>query len=178
MKIVKNTSAVDTRELRRVITACKNGIFKYEGKPSSRHWKALNVTVHGKSDPWTSGHAYINGSRMHLSLPNSTTYREAVHLAWHELMHIIGYKSHRDGICDPTSKDIEATCKRLGVDPGAKVPHKPPKAKRKPGDLKRERYARLLERRKAWNSKLKRATNALKKIERDIKRYERDFAKS
>lgn len=56
--------------------------------------------------------------------------------------------------------------------------HKPPAprpAKPKP-DIREVRYGRLLQRRKEWKTRAKRAANTLKKLDRQIRYYERQAA--
>lgn len=101
MKIVKNTSPYQTRQIRSVICAVHAHMRKLERRPAP-NWKRLRVKI--RSRAWGhSGWAYYEGKgRAHgkdwdvlLSLSRQgCTIRQLALLTYHELMHTYGYR-HR-----------------------------------------------------------------------------------
>ena len=101
------------------------------------------------------------------------------HLFEHELRHSYGERHRRGHSCmestwKNTATHVEA-CKRYEATFGVELPLTKPKV-RAPRDLQGDRYQRVLEREKAWSTKLKRAQTALKKLRQQRRYYEKQMA--
>ena len=170
MKIAKNTSAFDTRWLRTLFCKVHRVQAKTEGP--CKVWKRLKVTVgrRGPRSAWrsTSGHAYVGTGPIHLSLLDTVTTRNIARVFWHEMMHVYGYRSHRGGRCDPHSDYLDQICEGLPETPVLKQP-----AAKKPTDIVKTRYERILTRQAQWQKKFDRAKKALEKATRERREYER-----
>jgi len=192
MKIVKNTTAYDTRVLRHVICKTHAHMKKLQGKPAP-NWKNLRIKI-GYTKRWSyhSGHAFYGGyghgdHDMFLGLVKpdgnmTMTNHSLCDLVYHELMHTYGYR-HAQYTDIPkreivglfpyetplpfetkTHIRVVLTCGRAATKPKQKPP------------VWKTRYEKLLSREKAWRTKLKRAENALSKIEKQRKYYETRYA--
>lgn len=165
MRIIKNTSVFDTFFIKRVCVATHVHMAKVEGRLAQ--WDYLQLKIENKRSGY-SGHAYYNGSYMHFSLSSYLLAKQLVKLAYHELMHVYGYR-HRQG-CDPSSQDIAVICKALIIDPDTPVPRSALATKR---NLVEDRYQRMLKRQQMWAVKLKRAKTAYEKVSKEIVAYQR-----
>jgi hypothetical protein len=167
MKIIKNTSVFDTPFIKRACVVTHTHMAKVEGRLAQ--WDHLSLKVENKRCGY-SGHAYYNGTYMHFSLSPHLLVKQLVALAYHELMHIYGYR-HRQG-CDPSLKDIAIICEALAIDPDTPVPQSQLKAALK-RDLVEDRYQRMLARQRTWATKLSRAQKAYEKVTKEIAAYQR-----
>ena len=191
MRITKNTSGYCTRAIKAVFTKVHAFMRspKCEGKPAP-NWRNLRVQIEGRDGGYHSGRAYYGGHGIDwdvfLTLPRptlkgtnwhterrkgeATNYRvrKLASLIYHELMHTYGYKHSQYN--DIRAEDLE----RLFPD-NYLVPVPEPKPERVKQAAHIDKYARLVARRKAWESKARRAENALKKINKSIRYYERTY---
>lgn len=182
MKIVKNTSAFDTRWLRSLFCKVHRIQSRYEGK--CRAWGRLKVTVRGagRLSDRGSGHAYIGTGPIVLTVGDGRdsraledgslvgqgiTTRRLSGLFWHEMTHVYGYRSHRGGRCDPQEKYLDEICDGLPERPPLKQPV--PSARE---NIVQIRYDRIVSRQQNWDKKLNRAKAALLKVKRERRRYE------
>lgn len=191
MRIVKNTSGYETRALKAVFTKVHAFMRspKCEGKPAP-NWKNLRVVIEGREDNRHSGRAYLGGHGydwdLFLTIPrpvkrgtnwysknqkgqrNEYRVHRLASLVYHELMHTYGYNHNQYN--DIRADDLERLYPDNYVLP---VPEPKPEAPKVAAWVgKRER---LLKRRKAWQTKAKRAKNALAKIEKSLAYYERTY---
>lgn len=181
MKIKKNTSPVASATVRRYVTAAHNEIARERGRLPAWQWDAMQVTARTRRDGAYSGRATIGGAWIHFSIPRGMTPRKLAILAFHELMHSYGIRSHANGICDPTENQIARMLASLYR--GAAIPatiDAPPPAKAKGRTPAADRAAAKLEslaaRLKAWTTKRKRAETAIRKLTRQIRAMERRAA--
>lgn len=167
MKVVNDTR-FDTRELRRILCAVHRDESRKRGK--MHRWRDLAVTVSyaKRGNRGYTGHAYFSGWRAHLSIPRGTANRAEVAALWHhELLHLYGLR-HRD--FSPAALRCD-TAPFVAAFPGDLVEaEKAPKSKEDP---RAKRIAALVERRRRWETKAKRAATALKKIDASLRRYAR-----
>lgn len=189
MRIIKNTSGYDTRAIKAVFTRVHTFMrsAKCEGKPAP-NWKGLRVKIEGREDNRHSGRAFYGGHGydwdIFLTLPrpikrgtdwaddkgkpNTYRVRKLASLIYHELMHTYGYKhAHYNDIRDA---DLETLYPDNFV-----LPAPGPKAEPTKAAAWINKRDRLLARKKAWESKAKRAKNALAKIEKSLKYYARKY---
>lgn len=176
MKIIRNTTDYETRDLRRVICRVHQHMTKLEGKPAP-NWKRLRIAV-GKSKrgPGShSGYAYYGGANVggndnwavFLGLPHKyCREHELGYIAYHELMHT--YRYGHGQYNDIPERELEMLFPDNDI-----LKHKQPPTPVEKPDKVRQRYDRMLARRKTWQTKLTRAENALSKVEREIAVYER-----
>lgn len=191
MRITKNTSGYDTRAIKRVFTVVHAFMRspKCEGKPAP-NWRGLRVKIEGRDGGYHSGRAYYHGRGcdwdVFLTLPRPVlrgtnwhtehrkgkvqTYRvrALASLVYHELMHTYGYRHSQYN--DIRAEDLE----RLFPD-NYVLPTPAPKPEPVKVAAWIQKRDRLLARRKAWESKAKRAENALKKINKSLRYYERTY---
>lgn len=168
MRIVKNTSHADTRFLRSLVVLVHNHMAKTEGR--LKVWKSLEVKFGSRRDHHVTGYAYVGTGPVHISIGKTAVTRTVIKVIFHELMHVYGYTSHRNGRCDPRPDDISAMMKGQPESLRGRVA-----AKRVPRDLVKDRYNALVARQEAWERKLKRAQTALGKIKQQRRYYERKY---
>ena len=121
-----------------------------------------------------SGYAYIGGQNAVIRVPKAGPVN-VVHLAWviaHEFAHLRGLR-HREM---RGSKYMWAGRHYFDWAGTYPIEKKPAKEKPKAADVQDVRYKRVLELKKAWQTKLKRAQTAIKKLNAKQKYYERAFA--
>lgn len=175
MRIVKNSTAYDTRFLRSIICTTHRYMQSLEGRPAP-NWKALRVKIaNTKRNGYHSGYAYFNGYGGHkewdvffgLCKPDSPmtmTNHTFCSLVYHELMHTYGYE-HSQYSDIPKNEILKLFPDEVPL-PLAKV------ATKEKEPVWKKRYRAVLAREKAWASKLKRAKTALKKAQYQRKYYE------
>jgi hypothetical protein len=179
MKILKNTSAYDDAVLRKIICATHAYMVKLEGRKAP-NWDNLRIKVRSKEYGW-SGQSYYHGNGrgwghdwdVFFSLSPNMTVWGIVTAVYHELMHTYGYK-HADYNDIPYKE-----CAKVFPDnPKAVTWNKPPKAPKPKAEKPPAwiaKYESAVKRKKAWETKKKRAETALKKINKTIKYYEKKY---
>ena len=171
MKIIKNTSAFDTRALRSIICKTHAHMQKIEGKPAPR-WKGLSIKIQSRLHG-TSGRAFYNGLGyiddwdVFLSISPNTTIYEFAYLVYHELMHTYGY-SHKQ------YSNIKNNEMKLIISDDGPLPEKIV-LKQAAMPVWVKRYESALRRKESWEQKQSRAEKALKKVNAQIKYYERKY---
>jgi hypothetical protein len=104
---------------------------------------------------------------------------------WHDLVHDLSHYFHaRLSDAKPHASDharlelrmAKEVVRRGWLDGTLKTPARAPRAKPSADDVRRQKYARILARAKAWESKRKRAETALKKLRRQAAYYERTLS--
>jgi hypothetical protein len=164
---IENETKYATRELRTIFCRVHTLVAKYEGRLPQ--WKALRVHVVYTRNREHSGYAYLRGYYMKLCLQRGSISRYTVaSLFAHELMHSYGYR-HSEMASRGRADPVELT-----EFTGTTLDEQKPKPKAKPStaELQAQRYGRVLERERRWQSKLKRAQTALRKLKRQRKYYE------
>lgn len=191
MKILSNTSGLDTRFIKAVFTKVHAYMRTLENRKAP-NWQNLRVKIEGRDMNYHSGRAFYNGNGyewdLFLTLPRPVKrgthwasedkkgqrmnymLHELVHIIYHELMHTYGYKHSQ--YSDITKRE----CLKLYPDNIAVPAAAAPAAKEKPPKWQTKLNA-LRNRQDAWQRKAKRAENALKKINTSIKYYERKYEK-
>lgn len=168
MKVINKTN-YNTRTLRSVMCSVHGDFPKR--LPT---WKHLEVTV-VYSRSGMSGYASYDGYRMRLRVP-----KKKVSLLWfaklfhHEILHSYGLK-HKDfqgNIGREMWKDAEKYQWVVNKHGLQEMLEEVEPVKPKP-DLREEKVRRLMERRKAWATKARRAETALKKIDRSLRYYQK-----
>lgn len=170
MKVINDTK-YDSKLLRKIICQAHNACAKYEGP--YRRWKFTKIRVRRRisSDPRnTSGHAYLEGTYSCLTLPApKCSTRKLFDLAWHEIMHLYGYRHKQfsrypdDKTAAEFLKDVPEFLEEV-VKEKVKV------------DVQDARYQNVLSSIKGWETKAKRAKTALTKLYQKKKYYETQFA--
>jgi hypothetical protein len=167
MKIIKNTTNFDTRFMRSLIVGVHNHIAKHEGR--YRRWKHLEVQIWNRSNS-RSGHAYLGGTFMHLSVSPNLPTAGFVWLAYHEMMHVYGYR-HGE-FYDLTTEDCATLIEANGWP--AAMPTKEAKPK-KAADHVGRRYANAVARLAEWKAKERRAKKRRQAWAAKVKAYEKRY---
>ena len=180
MKIIKNTSAFDSKKLRSLFSLIHNQVAKYEGR--LKHWKRLKIIVRQKSYGY-SGQAYVgqvfyNSSvpkdkrwDIFLSVSKDLTLYNLSQLFAHELYHSYGFGSHKSFRHDPLDeKQFEVINKKFDIKNLFKV--EKPKIKTDYVALRFEKAKKGLAK---WESKQKRINNLVKKYRKKIAYYETKY---
>ena len=180
MKIIKNTSAFDSKKLRSLFSLIHNQVAKYEGR--LKHWKRLKIIVRQKSYGY-SGQAYVgqvfyNSSvpkdkrwDIFLSVSKDLTLYKLSPLFAHELYHSYGFGSHKSFRHDPLDeKQFEVINKKFDIKNLFKV--EKPKIKTDYVALRFEKAKKGLAK---WESKQKRINNLVKKYRKKIAYYETKY---
>ena len=178
MKIIKNTSAFDSKKLRSLFSLIHNQVAKYEGR--LKHWNSLKIIVRQKSNSY-SGRAYIGQVFYDSSVPKDQRWDvflsvskdlslyKLAQLFAHELYHSYGFKSHKSFRHDPLDeKQFEVINKKFDIKDLLKV--EKPKVKIDYVALRFEKAKRGLAK---WESKQKRINNLVKKYRKQVAYYER-----
>ena len=159
---IDNRTKYSTRSLRVLFAAVHRRFMKLHDRP-----RLLDVAVRSKrSGSAIDGYAWLNSNKVVLHLPKPPLdvdmRREVALTLYHELLHCVGIKSHREPAFDLKRGDFAYvdSCQLEVELPRVKMP--------KSVDTK---VTALKARRKRWVSKLKRAQTALKKIDRSLKYY-------
>lgn len=170
MKITRNTTPFETRDVRRVICKVHAIMTKLEARPAP-NWKHLRIALRGTTNTYVRGYAYYHGRGayawdVHLTLPAGIREQRLAWLVYHELMHTYGYKhkqytdarDHELAAWFPEDRAI-----RLAADVK-------PKAK---ASVQEIRHQRVVVKLAAWQTKQKRAANAIKKLKSQLRYYEK-----
>jgi len=178
MKIIKNTSAFDSKKLRSLFSLIHNQVAKYEGR--LKHWNSLKIIVRQKSNSY-SGRAYIGQVfydssvpkdqrwDVFLSVSKDLSFYKLAQLFAHELYHSYGFGSHKSFRNDPLDeKQFEVINKKFDIKDLLKVVK--PKVKIDYVALRFEKAKRGLAK---WESKQKRINNLVKKYRKQVAYYER-----
>jgi hypothetical protein len=178
MKIIKNTSAFDSKKLRSLFSLIHNQVAKYEGR--LKHWNSLKIIVRQKSNSY-SGRAYIGQVFYDSSVPKDQRWDvflsvskdlslyKLAQLFAHELYHSYGFGSHKSFRNDPLDeKQFEVINKKFDIKDLLKVVK--PKVKIDYVALRFEKAKRGLAK---WESKQKRINNLVKKYRKQVAYYER-----
>jgi len=171
MKITRNTTPFDTRDVRRVICAVHAIMAKMEGR-TAPNWKGLRVVLRSTSKNHSRGWAYFHGRGrdwdVHLTLPKDITEQRLAWLVYHELMHTFGYR-HR--------QYTNAKPHELAAWFPANAPIKLAAPKARPAkSIQQVRHERVVRQLATWETKAKRAANAIKKLKAKVRYYERAAA--
>jgi hypothetical protein len=173
---VTNDTRYPTRELRKIFTEVHRRIAKYEG--CLPQWKSIEVNVVYSRKRHTSGWAYRSGYYTKLCIRRGIiSVHSVAYLFAHEMMHLYGYGHNRMGNRGHSAPvDLDDIEQVLGF---ADIKEREPQKKKRPEgvELQQQRYLRVLELEREWQSKLKRAQNALKKYRRKKRYYERELTK-
>jgi hypothetical protein len=192
MKIVKNTSNFDTKELKKLFTIVHNYIAKnHKGFGRLKGWNISHINVANKvKGRKHSGCAYVGysdmvwglknkGWNMFLSLNEFETIEQIIQLYAHELYHNYGleHKDYPDKYNVFMTWELDKIIELFGM---SFVPHK-----KKDNLIKnvvaknyknlKARKENLLKRQKQYLSNLKRIENSLKKVDRNISDYEKKY---
>tara|TARA_R100001480_G_scaffold1765_1_gene5388 strand:- start:40 stop:585 length:546 start_codon:yes stop_codon:yes gene_type:complete len=178
MKIIKNTSAFDSKKLRSLFSLIHNQVAKYEGR--LKHWNSLKIIVRQKSNSY-SGRAYIGQVFYDSSVPKDQRWDvflsvskdlslyKLAQLFAHELYHSYGFGSHKSFRNDPLDeKQFEVINKKFDIKDLLKVVK--PKVKIDYVALRFEKAKKGLAK---WESKQKRINNLVKKYRKQVAYYER-----
>lgn len=183
MKLI-NKTRYDSKQLRAVLIAVHNEEAKRRGRLPQ--WNRVTVKVSRRlTRSNTSGHTFLRGIRVHLTIPAGTCTTAALTAVWlHELQHLYGL-DHGD-----LSPSV-MWCREAGLEPWIaaafsaaetgmlqEAPEPVPvpltedeKASRL--DARRqEKLVRLEERMRSWESKKTRAERALAKLRKQYRYYE------
>ncbi len=188
MITVTNKTRYSDRFLRTVLSrALKH--WQKEMKPLPNYLHNIRVTiVRAKQDRGVSGLAWTNTNLMRLKIPYYSTERhprawnglnfthDLIYVFYHELMHNIGHRSHRE-IND--SYLMRCACE-YGINlPWEYISDKQPAVASRPKrNLKEERYYKALKMVTKWEKKATVANKHLKKWQKKVKRYEKILSNS
>ena len=178
MKIIKNTSAFDTKKLRSLFSLVHNQVAKYEGK--LKHWNKLKVIVRQKSEGY-SGRAYVGQIWYSSSTPKDQQWDvflsvskdvdmfDLSQLFAHELYHSYGFGSHKSFSHDPLSdKQLDVINSKFNITDLLRV--EKPKVK---FDYVALRFQKAKSKLAEWERKQKRINNLVKKYKKQVDYYER-----
>jgi len=132
MKIVRNTTKIESRVLRSLLCKVHAHMTKLERRKAP-NWKNLRIKIGNRSKGGYRGWAYYYGKGpggwdVHLSLPGDATERGFGWLVYHELMHTYGYRHNEYGnIPDRELEALFPDNKTIGIPVAVKA-----KAKRAP----------------------------------------------
>ena len=179
MKIIKNTSAFDTKKLISLYSLIHNQIAKSEGR--LKYWKTLEVQVWTKSSGY-SGRAYLDkyygvGWDMHLSMSDNLGLESISQLFAHELMHSYGYNHHQFRTHPLDEEQLDEIRGRFTTEDIKKVETVKLPINRVAKNYKqlKLRKANLEKKQKQYESNLKRIANSTKKVEQSIRQYENKY---
>lgn len=178
MKIIKNTSAFDTKKLNSLFTLVHNQIAKYEGR--LKHWNKLKVIVRQKSQGY-SGRAYVGQVwyssstpkdqqwDVFLSVSKDVDMYDLSQLFAHELYHSYGFGSHKSFSHHPLNqKQLDVINSKFNINDLLRV--EKPKVKI---DYVSARFAKAKLKLAEWEKKQKRINNLVKKYKKQVAYYER-----
>jgi len=189
---VANGTAYDTRELKKIFHQVVRDLLKK--RPSwAADWKEhggdYRVKISNRlRDDFTSGHAQIGlepvwwththkrAQNMHLSIPKNVSVAKLAATFEHELYHAFGVDNHSDlppSVNDCNPDPFAHYPELLGLPERLSYVVKVQKPKPTKEETQRKRVETLLERRKGWVTKARRAETALSKIDASLKRYRR-----
>jgi hypothetical protein len=181
MRIMKNTTNLDSKKLQSLFSFIHNLIATHEGR--LKHWKDLKIQINNRSFGF-SGRAYIGqvygegwDILLKYSKQSANDIEDISQLFAHELMHSYGYRDKkakgkgrgRQFPVDPLSeKDIAAIKKKFdGVNFNREAK---PKVKIDHVALRKQRAEKNLAN---WESKLKFAQNKVKKYHATVSYYKK-----
>ena len=178
MKIIKNTSAFDTKKLRSLFSLVHNQVAKYEGK--LKHWNKLKVIVRQKSQGY-SGRAYVGQVWYSSSTPKDQQWDvflsvskdvdmfDLSQLFAHELYHSYGFGSHKSFSHHPLNdKQLNVINSKFKITDLFRV--EKPKVKI---DYVTLRFQKAKSKLAEWERKQKRINNLVKKYKKQVAYYER-----
>jgi len=170
MKIIKNTSKLDSKKLRSLFCFVHTLIAKDLRMGRLKHWKTLKLEIRNTIKR-SSGRAYLgkvygNGWDMFLSLNKESPLERLSQLFAHELMHSYGYEHHQYVTYPLTKKELDKIREKFGDVNFLKEKKSKPKV-----DYVQVRFDRVSNNIKQWEIKKKRAENALKKLYKKQKYY-------
>ena len=194
MKVV-NKSGYDTRELRKIFHQVVRDLLKK--RPSwAKDWKryGADYTVkvgNRRKDDFISGHAYVGleqiyeqakrggwvrSHNLYLSSPADVSVAKLAATFEHELYHSFGVGDHRDfppSVMDCNPEPFAHYPELLSLPERLSYVAKVQKPKPTKEETQRKRVEKLLQQRKPWVTKARRAETAIKKIDASLKRYEK-----
>ena len=169
MKIIKNTSAYDSKKLQSLFSLIHNQISKNEGR--LKWWKDLKVQIRAKSYGY-SGRAYVGkvygeSWDMFLSVSSTLNIEQISQLFAHELYHSYGYHHNQFKTQPLNEKQITCITEKFNTVDLFKIIKTNEKV-----DHVKLRYENAKNKLTQWESKQKRINNLVKKWRKKVAYYE------
>lgn len=142
---IENGTDYDGRALRSILCGVHRWLAKTEGR--LRQWRRVRFEIRYTRTRTSSGHAYVGGTYSLLRIPKpdaevrgwtwdgtraanypdhrGAVVRNFVAVAWHEMLHLYGYRHGSMARKYPDFDEMRAICESLDLDPDEGIPLRP-----------------------------------------------------